>query len=124
MPLLPRQNIAGIEEGRHGGIDYADLEGLGIDPDKIIDFSVSSSPRGIPPGIRPLVKSTRLSRYPDSQCIKLRRMIACKTGMPADNIISGSGSTELIRLAALAYLDASHKALIIQPTYGEYRLAC
>jgi len=124
MPLPPRQNIAGIEEGRHGGIDYAELESLGIDPEKIFDFSVSSNPRGIPTGIRPLVKSTRLSRYPDSQCLKLRRMIAGKTGLSVDNILAGGGSTELIRLAAMAYLDESDMALIIEPTYGEYRLAC
>lgn len=124
MPLLPRKNIVGLEPYQHGGPDYAELERLGISSDEIIDFSSNLNPRGFPPGIRPLVKSTRLSRYPDSRCTALRRMIARKTGLSEDNVIAGNGSTELIRLTAAAYLDKSDKALIIEPTYGEYCTAC
>ncbi|MFC1958262.1 pyridoxal phosphate-dependent aminotransferase [Chloroflexota bacterium] len=124
MPLLPRKNIADLEECKHGGLDYAELERLEIAPDEVIDFSVSSSPKDTPLGIRPLVKSTRLSRYPDSQSINLRRMIARKMGLSADNIVVGNGSTEVIRLASSAYLNETERALIIEPTYGEYRIAC
>ncbi len=124
MPLLPRRNIANLVSCKHGGLDYEELERLGIAPNNVIDFSVSSSPNGIPPGIRPLVKSTKLSGYPDSKSINLRRMIARKVGLSENKIIIGSGSTEIIRLAALAYLSEVDKALIIEPTYGEYRVAC
>ena len=124
MPLLPRSNIMDIKPCPHGGLDYAELEELNISPDEVVDFSANFSPNGPPPGIRPLVKGTRLSRYPDSHCTILRRMIARKTGLETENIIAGNGSTELIRLAAAAYLDENDKALIIEPTYGEYRTAC
>jgi histidinol-phosphate aminotransferase len=36
----------------------------------------------------------------------------------------GNGSTELIRLAALAYFGKGERGLIIEPTYGEYQVAC
>lgn len=124
MPLLPRRNIADLEECRHGGLDYAELERLGMAPDDIIDFSANLNPEGAPAGIRPLVKSTGLSRYPDSRSTDLRRLIAGKTGLAEKNVMVGSGSTEVIRLAALAYLDEADRALIIEPTYGEYRTAC
>jgi histidinol-phosphate aminotransferase len=65
-----------------------------------------------------------INRYPDSGSVALRRAIAGKTGLSIDNIIAGNGSTELIRLAVTAYLGAGDSALIIEPAYGEYRIAC
>jgi histidinol-phosphate aminotransferase len=41
-----------------------------------------------------------------------------------ENLLIGSGSTELIRLLALAYFNTGDKVLIPQPVYGEYELAC
>jgi histidinol-phosphate aminotransferase len=38
-------------------------------------------------------------------------------------VIAGSGSTEIIRLAALTYLAAGDTVVIPSPTYGEYELA-
>ncbi|MGD9117354.1 MAG: histidinol-phosphate transaminase, partial [Dehalococcoidia bacterium] len=112
-----------LKPSPHGGPDYAELERLGLSPDEVIDFSVSLNPNGAPPGIRPLVKGSRLSGYPDPQSINLRRAISRKTGLAIENIIAGNGSTELIRLVAAAYIDRGDKALIIEPTYGEYRTA-
>jgi histidinol-phosphate aminotransferase len=124
MPLAPREAIARLKPSPHGGPDYAELERLGIAPEEVIDFSVSLNPNGAPAGIEPLVKCSRLSSYPDPQSINLRRAIVRQTGLPIENVIPGNGSTELIRLAAAAYLDRGDKALIIEPTYGEYRTAC
>jgi len=53
----------------------------------------------------------------------LKTRIAESRQVAIENVIAGSGSTELIRLAASAYLEAGKKALIVQPTYGEYALA-
>jgi len=124
MPLQPRKNMAGLEKGTHGGLDYAELERKGIAPDELLDFSVCTNPVGVPPGILQPVPLKEVSRYPDSQSTGLKRVIAAETGVPEDRILAGSGSTEIIRLAALAYLDEADTALIIEPTYGEYRLAC
>src|SRR4030042_2484281 len=51
MPLQPRKAVSNLTPGVHGGYDKAELETLGIEPDEIIDFSVSTNPAGIPPGI-------------------------------------------------------------------------
>jgi histidinol-phosphate aminotransferase len=40
------------------------------------------------------------------------------------NLLAGNGSTELIRLAALAYFSKGDRVLIIEPTFGEYDVAC
>jgi histidinol-phosphate aminotransferase len=114
------QNLAAVV---HGGLPYAELGRLKIDPQSIIDFSVSTNPSGPPAGIRRAISRAILEKYPDSSSTLLKTRLAQSRNSRMENIIVGSGSTELIRLAAAAYLEAGKKALILQPTYGEYALA-
>lgn len=124
MPLSPRKNIEALAAGVHGGVNYAEFEKLGINPDTIIDFSVSTNPLGMPPGILAPVSEAEASRYPDSSSRELVRAIARKSGLDESNVLAGAGSTELIRLAVTAYLGENDRALVLGPTYGEYRTAC
>jgi histidinol-phosphate aminotransferase len=89
-----------------------------------MDFSVSCNPFGTPHGIREAVNQAPIDCYPDTETSKLKNLLAHKLKIAIQNIIVGSGSTELIRLLALAYLGSSNLALIPQPTYGEYEVAC
>ncbi|MFC1947221.1 pyridoxal phosphate-dependent aminotransferase [Chloroflexota bacterium] len=124
MPLQPRKAVSNLETGIHGGYDKAELETLGIEPDEIIDFSVSTNPAGIPPGILRQVSVKDLSRYPDSRSTLLRREIARINGVSENDVLVCSGSTEIIRLSAIAYLEEKDRVLLVEPTYGEYRLSC
>jgi len=124
LGLGPRPEISGLEVSEHGGPDYAELEALGLHPDEVIDFSVSSNPYGPPPGIKFKAADLAVSRYPDSRSSELTRRLARKLGVLPTNVIVGSGSTELIRLAALAYLGRGDRAMILEPTFGEYEVAC
>ena len=158
MSLLPRVEIQDIPICQHGGIDYAEVEMLGIAPQDILDFSANLNPFGPPPEVmqalqeclcegRPARRTNSLagespeaipqasssftlgtgsaiSPYPDSETRYLKRSLAERLGISGDNILISSGSTELIRLAALAYFGKGDKVLIIEPTYGEYELAC
>ena len=114
----------------HGGIDYAELEMLGIAPEEVIDFSANLNPFGPPAEITEAINESYcqlrkiISHYPDSQATHLRRCLAQKLGVKIDNILVGSGSTELIRLVALAYFSKGDQVLIIEPTFGEYQVAC
>lgn len=69
-------------------------------------------------------RDVKIARYPDSGANELRRRLSQKLGVQPRNILIGSGSTELIRLAALAYLGKDDRAMIIEPTFGEYEVAC
>jgi histidinol-phosphate aminotransferase len=124
MPLQPREAVSKLEAGIHGGYDQAELETLGLAPDEIIDFSVSTNPAGIPAGILRQVSVKDLSRYPDSQSTQLRREIVRISGLSEKNVLVTSGSTEIIRLAVTAYLGEKDRTLLVEPTYGEYRLSC
>jgi len=122
--LQPKPNIDKLAPVTHGGINYIELVKLGISPESVLDFSVSTNPFGPPPGIREAMGSASIENYPDSEATELRKSLAKKLNIALDNLIIGSGSTELIRLVAIAYFSAGDAVLIPQPTYGEYEVAC
>jgi histidinol-phosphate aminotransferase len=123
MPLS-RITIRHPVSAVHGGIDYSELSTIGIAPDKILDFSTNCNPFGPPPGIKAAIKNADLESYPDSASNKLRQALADKLQVSKDNLIIGSGSTELIRLITTAYLNNKDTVIIHSPTYSEYDTAC
>jgi len=125
LPLRPRNEVGKIKACPHGGINYAELKAAGISPEALIDFSVCTNPFMPPLEIKEmLLGDFAIDRYPDSEATELRQRLGEKLKISPDNIIVGSGTTELIRLIALAYFNKDDKVLILEPTYGEYELAC
>lgn len=122
--LQPKPNIEKIIPATHGGINYGELVRLGISPESVLDFSVSTNPFGPPPGIAEALSHAPIVNYPDSEATELVQALASKLKVAPDNLLIGSGSTELIRLIALAYFGAEDCVLIPQPTYGDYEVAC
>ncbi len=124
MPLRPKRTIARLSKCVHGGFDYAELKALGIDAGDILDFSVCTNPFMPPSGIRETLSETPIERYPDSQAFILRQKLAEKMRIDTESILAGSGTTELIRLIVLVYFRRNDDVLILEPTYGEYEVAC
>lgn len=108
----------------HGGNIYAASRRTGIPPEKIIDFSASINPLGIPEGAARLVSGRldRLTHYPEPYSEGLSIRIAARLGVPDGMVICGNGSTELIYLVPRVLMAA--KVLITAPTFGEYERAC
>jgi len=65
----------------HGGIDAAELKSLGVDPSTVLDFSVSTNPFMPPPGIKEMMASLPVERYPDSSSGELRQKLAERLGL-------------------------------------------
>lgn len=122
--LSAKPNIDKLISGIHGGINYREIQNLCPRPDKILDFSTNCNPFGPPPGIQEAIITASIDCYPDSEATELTQALAIKLNIFPDNIIIGSGSTELIRLIALAYLGNEDTVLIPKPTYSEYEIAC
>lgn len=123
MPISPRKELSNLVPAIHGSPDYAELERLGLAVEDVIDFSVCSNPFGPPSSIRHSLSKATIDKYPDTEATELRLALAQKLGISHKNIIVGNGSTELIRLAALAYFSAGDKVVIINPDFGEYEVA-
>lgn len=64
-----------------------------------------------------------LNRYPDPNQIALRESLSNYADAPLDNIFVGSGSDEIIDLLIRLFCEPGRdEVLIIEPTYGMYRV--
>jgi histidinol-phosphate aminotransferase len=113
--------VAATQLSYHGALDYAELEGLGLDPEQVLDFSVNSNPYGPAPAVRQALAQVPLERYPDREALALRRSLAERLGVAMDQILVGNGTAELLWLAGLAFLRRNDRVLVVGPTFGEYQ---
>ena len=93
MSLRPKRGIARLKICPHGGINYAEFKALGINPDEILDFSVSSNPFMPPPGIKETLRTIAIEQYPDSEVTELSQRLSESLGVPPENILAGNGTT-------------------------------
>ncbi len=122
--LHAKQHISDLPAVSHGGINSAGLAGSSVNPDAVLDFSTCCNPYGPPKQLRRAIRETDFSTYPDPGSTAMLHTLAQKLGISQENLILGNGSTEIIRLAAAAYLGPGDRAVMPSPTYGEYELAC
>ncbi len=109
---------------RHGGNIYAASRRTGIPERKIIDFSASINPLGVPRRAALLMRKaiTRLYHYPEPFSESLCAHLAGTLGVKPDSIICGNGSTELIYLIPRVLRPTT--VLVTAPTFAEYSMAC
>jgi len=119
LALRVKPHIETISPLEHGGIGWAGLK----DGGGLLDFSTCCNPYGPPAEVRKALRNIDIAGYPDPQSGELLEALSQMLGIATANIMAGSGSTEIIRLAAQAYLEAGDSVVIPSPTYGEYDLA-
>jgi threonine-phosphate decarboxylase len=104
----------------HGG-DWAGFqEAHGYLP---LDFSANISPLGVPCGVRDALREAagQVDRYPDPLCRELCAAISEHEGVPAEQILCGSGAADLIFRAVMAL--GPRRALVTAPAFAEYEAA-
>lgn len=94
-----------------------------IGSDNIIDFSVNIPTLPYPDGLEAVLidEIKGLRKYPEIDGITACHAISEAISWPVDQIILGNGATELIYLYARSV--KIQKALIIEPTFTEYKRA-
>ncbi len=103
------------------GSDLEKIEEVyGIKKEDITSFSANVNPLGISPKLRSSLIDhiDAITSYPDREYTSLRRRIGAYVGAPAESILVGNGSTELISL--FIQMEHPKKALILGPTNSEY----
>lgn len=102
-----------------GGVDRA-MADLNLSRQQIHDFSASINPLGAPPQVRrALVEDLqRIGDYPEIEAASLRAELARFHQLAAEQLLPGSGSTELIYL--LPRVFKPRRALLVQPCFSEY----
>ncbi len=108
---------------QHGGNLTQMAARYGLDPDKIIDFSVNVNPLGPSPAINTILENglKYVTIYPDPYCETLKENCASRLGISYDNLIFTNGAVELIYMVMQALRPRS--VLIPSPTFREYEIA-
>ncbi len=118
--MKPRPEIPQLSSVQHGAPNFAELEALGLSADQVIDFSTNSNPFGPSPKLQAALDKVVLDRYPDRDCLALRRALSAHHNLPLEIILPGNGTAEIIWLLAVTYLQPGDRVLILGPTFGEY----
>lgn len=108
----------------HGGRREEAARRYGIPRDELLDFSASISLLGPPAGVAAAMRvaASEIAYYPEEDAAGLRNAMADYLGVFPDEIVPGNGSIEVIYWMIRTLAPA--RALIVQPTFSEYRHAC
>lgn len=107
----------------HGGPRDDELRALGIDAAQLIDFSVNTNPYGPCRSVVDAIHAAALERYPDPTSRGARERMAPWLGVAPDEIALGNGAAELLWTLARVLLRSTGMALIVEPTFCEFRAA-
>lgn len=109
----------------HGGqpTKIYELTGL-IQNGEIYDFSANLNPLGPPVKLKKqfLQSLNRIQNYPDPDYLEATKLVSKHENLPEDSLLLTNGGAEAIFL--IAHLFSGKKALIIEPTFSEYKRAC
>ncbi|MFH1288660.1 MAG: threonine-phosphate decarboxylase CobD [bacterium] len=107
----------------HGGNLKEAQQRYRLKKEEIIDFSANINPLGFPNSVGKIISShlDDIARYPDPYCKDLKKAIASRLNISADNLLIGNGSMDLIFSLTLALKPK--RALISIPTFSEYERA-
>jgi histidinol-phosphate aminotransferase len=123
MPPEPRPSVADLPPAVHGALDFGELQRLGIDPEDVLDFSANTNPFQPSSAVWAALANVPLDRYPDRDALAFRAVASEVLGVPIAGILAGNGASELIGLAALAFIRPGDHVLVVGPTYSEYARA-
>lgn len=107
----------------HGGNIREAAAWLGIDPQRLLDFSANINPLGMPESLKQAIGQNMalLERYPDPAYPGLYQALAAHHQLPASWLLAGNGETEVIYTLVQAL--APRRALLVAPGFAEYRRA-
>ncbi len=92
---------------------------------KVIKLSSNENPLGTPEAAREAYRSaaTELERYPDAGATALRAKLAAHYGIEADRIVYGTGSDEVLHLAAGAFAGVGDEIIHVRYGFAVYEIA-
>lgn len=119
--LAPKPWISGIAP-------YVPGKSAGADGRALVKLSANENPLGTGAKAREAFRAAvadadALSRYPDPGAAALREAIAAKFGLDPARVIYGTGSDDLLHLAASAYAGPGDEILYVRYGFAVYEIA-
>jgi threonine-phosphate decarboxylase len=91
-------------------------------PAEWLEFSANLNPMGTPTAVVDAIAAASYGRYADLDPTAAEAHLAADAGVPADCVLLTAGATDAIRLISAAFARG-RTAVIVGPTYSEYRRA-
>lgn len=103
---------------------YVPGRASGDDGRVLVKLSANENPLGCSPDASAALAAARdMSRYPDPGATALRDALAKQHGIEADRIICGTGSDELLHLAAGAFAGLGDEVVYVRYGFAVYDIA-
>ena len=93
---------------------------LGRAPESILKLDANENPYGPPPAVARALAALDPSRYPDAEQRHLRTALSDYLSIPAEFLLAGNGSDELLSLLAQTLLQPGESILVCPPTFSMY----
>ena len=92
------------------------------DTSKLIHMGLNENNYGMSPkAVAALEESMAGSHfYPDFAAVLLKQKVAEQYGLKAENVLTGAGSSAMIDMIGLTFLDEGDEVLFSAPTYGAF----
>ena len=109
---------------QHGGNIIAVASELGCPVNELLDMSSNLMPLPMVTGLRETIMARldEIAYLPETESETLRDLFAARHHRSGKEVLVGNGTTDFI-FAAPA-MNGLTKAVIVTPTYNDYRLAC
>lgn len=116
--LLPKPWITGIAP-------YVPGRATADDGRQLVKLSSNENPFGTPAAARAAWRAAAdsLERYPDAAAVSLRAALAAHYGVEADRIVYGTGSDEVLHLAAGAFAGPGDEIIHVHYGFSVYDIA-
>lgn len=116
--LFAREPLRNLPKTVHGGQAWR-LEG-------VEDYSHNLNPFGPPEDIDSIIREAAcgIDHYPDDSSAVLKETISKRFGVPVQDIIIGSGSSDIIRMFPNTFLTPKDRVTIPRPSFAEYAQQC
>lgn len=120
---LARKSLDLVNPYKAGGTLEEIKKNLGVK--KVIKLASNENAAGPSPKALKAIRKTlsHLHRYPDSDCVLLRRKLASRLGVKESSVIIGNGSDEIILLALRAFVEPGEEVVVANPTFLIYEVA-
>lgn len=93
------------------------------DMSKLIHMGLNENNYGMSPKATEALESSISTAhfYPDFMAAELKQTIADFYGMEPENVLTGAGSSAMIDMLGLTFLDPGDEVLMSSPTYGAFQ---
>jgi histidinol-phosphate aminotransferase len=99
---------------------------LAVPEESILKLASNENPLGLSEGVRKALAALTQSMdscYPDPAAVELKQHLGTHYGVRSDAILVGSGSDEILTMAARAFAGAGDRVLLSQYAFASYYLA-